>query len=90
MILQVKNEAGEWVEITALKGDTGATGAQGIQGIQGPAGKDGTNGKDGADGKTPIKGTDYFTTAEKQEMIEEVKAAIFTFDSSTGRLDITV
>ena len=31
-----------------------------------------TNGKDGADGKTPVKGQDYFTEADKQEIVEEV------------------
>lgn len=44
-------------------------GEQGIQGIQGIAGKDGTNGKDGY---TPIKGTDYYTEADKQEMVQLV------------------
>ena len=30
-------------------------------------GTNGTNGKDGADGKTPVKGVDYFTEADKAE-----------------------
>lgn len=34
---------------------------------------DGTNGKDGEDGKTPVKGTDYFTAADKSEMVNSVK-----------------
>lgn len=58
MILQVKNEAGEWVEITALKGEKGDTGATGEK------------------GDTPIKGTDYYTEADKQEMVELVLAAV--------------
>lgn len=49
------------------KGDTGATGANG---------KDGAAGKDGADGHTPVKGTDYFTEADKSEMIAAVLAAL--------------
>lgn len=58
--------------------------------IRGPQGIPGTNGANGADGYTPIKGQDYFTTAEKNEMITSVKSGIFVFDATTGRLDITV
>lgn len=36
----------------------------------------GNNGKDGADGKTPVKGTDYFTAADKAEMVNSVKESI--------------
>lgn len=32
----------------------------------------GKDGKDGADGKTPVKGTDYWTTTDKQEIVNEV------------------
>jgi hypothetical protein len=42
----------------------------------GADGKDGANGKDGADGKTPVKGTDYFTAADKAEMVNAVIAAL--------------
>jgi hypothetical protein len=34
------------------------------------------HGKDGEDGKTPIKGTDYFTEADKAEMVSAVIAAL--------------
>ena len=47
-----------------LKGDKGDTGATGPQG---PA---------GADGKTPVKGTDFFTAADKAEMVNAVIAAL--------------
>ena len=30
------------------------------------------NGKDGKDGKTPVKGTDYYTEADKAEMVAAV------------------
>ena len=43
------------------KGDTGATGA---------------TGQNGADGYTPVKGVDYFTDAEKSEMIQAVLDAL--------------
>ena len=55
--------------------------------IKGPKGEPGTN---GADGRTPVKGQDYFTAADKNEMITSVKNGIFVFDANTGRLDITV
>lgn len=52
------------------KGDTGATGSKGDKGDTGAAGAK------GADGKTPVKGTDYWTEADKQEIINAVVAAI--------------
>ena len=55
--------------------------------IRGPKGESGTN---GTDGRTPVKGQDYFTAADKNEMITSVKNGIFVFDAATGRLDITV
>jgi hypothetical protein len=61
------------------RGLQGIQGPQGIQGQQGPAGQDGRDGKDGADGKdgyTPIRGTDYWTEADKREIVEEVAASI--------------
>lgn len=66
-------------------------------------GKDGTNGKDGspgADGEkgdkgdkgdpgtTPVKGTDYWTTADKAEMVQDTKTALtaetWTFTLTDG------
>lgn len=46
------------------KGDTGATGATGPQGPVGP------------DGKTPVRGTDYWTEADKAEVIAAAKASV--------------
>ncbi len=43
--------------------------------FDGADGQDGTNGKDGsngADGYTPVKGTDYFTEADKAEIVDDV------------------
>lgn len=51
------------------KGDKGDTGATGPQGPKGDTGASGTNGKDG---KTPVKGTDYYTEADKQEIVQLV------------------
>lgn len=39
-------------------------------------GKDGQDGIDGADGETPIKGTDYFTEADKQEIIDAIYSQV--------------
>ena len=67
---------------TGAKGDAGATGPAGPVGPQGPAGtsgKDGANGDPGTpgkDGHTPVKGTDYWTAADKQEIVNSVIAAM--------------
>ena len=53
------------------KGDTGPEGPRGPQGEQGVQGADGAPGKDGADGKTPVKGVDYFTAAEVEQVAQE-------------------
>lgn len=45
-------------------------GDPGEKGEPGSPGRDGTNGQDGY---TPIKGVDYYTNADKQEMIQEVE-----------------
>ena len=52
------------------KGDTGATGATG------PQGPKGDTGPAGSDGYTPVKGTDYFTEADKTELVNAVLAAL--------------
>ena len=60
-----------------FKGDTGATGPQGPQGETGPAGATGATGATGpagADGHTPVKGTDYWTAADKAELVADVLA----------------
>lgn len=41
-------------------------------------GSKGSTGSPGADGKTPVKGTDYFTAADKDEMVESVQSALST------------
>lgn len=55
------------------KGDKGDQGIQGIQGVKGDKGDTGATGSKGADGYTPVKGTDYFTEADKTEMVNDVK-----------------
>lgn len=58
---------------TGAKGDAGATGPVGPAGAPG---KDGAPGAQGAPGKTPIRGTDYWTAADKQEIVNAVLAAL--------------
>ena len=49
------------------------------RGEKGDKGADGTNGKDGINGKTPVKGTDYWTEADKAEIINDTLAALPTW-----------
>ena len=42
--------------------------------------RNGSKGKDGEDGRTPVAGTDYFTEADKAELVEEVKSQIREVD----------
>ena len=62
------------------KGDTGATGPEGPQGIQG---EPGATGATGPAGYTPVKGTDYWTEADKAEMVADVLAALPAAEGST-------
>jgi hypothetical protein len=61
------------------KGEQGKQGERGPQGIQGEKGADGAKGDKGdtgATGYTPVKGTDYFTDADKKEFFEDLKPTI--------------
>lgn len=70
------------VNIRGPKGDTGSQGERGLQGIQGvqgpvgPAGPTGATGATGPAGYTPVKGTDYWTAADRQSMVNDVLAAL--------------
>ena len=52
--------------ITISNNVISSSSSQGPQGEQGPAGKD---------GHTPVKGTDYWTESDKQEIIDSVLAS---------------
>ena len=70
------NADGEWV----LDSTLGGGGGEGPAGPVGPA---------GADGKTPEKGVDYWTEADKAEMMEDLlgmKAVKPVFDAEKGNL----
>lgn len=47
------------------------------RGAAGPVGPQGPQGEKGADGKTPVKGTDYWTAADKQEIIDDIHPAYY-------------
>lgn len=92
---------GEFVNngpLQGAKGDTGPEGPQGPKGDtgetgpQGPAGADGAPGKDGAkgaDGKTPVKGTDYFTDADKKEIADAAAESVSSvYDPQGKRTDV--
>lgn len=49
------------------------------RGEKGDKGADGTNGKDGINGNTPVKGTDYWTEADKAEIVNDTLAALPTW-----------
>lgn len=44
--------------------------------FDGRDGQDGQPGKDGKDGKTPVKGVDYFTSADQEAIVRQVIAAL--------------
>ena len=61
------------------KGDTGEQGPQGLQGIQGPQGEKGDTGDTGpagTNGYTPVRGTDYWTAADQEQIVSDVLAAL--------------
>ena len=70
------------------KGDTGATGEQGPKGDtgetgpQGPKGDTGATGPQGPAGVTPVKGTDYFTQADIDALVDDVIAELNNADTT--------
>ena len=80
----LKGEKGDRGEqgLQGIPGEKGETGAKGEKGEKGDPGKDGQNGIDGQDGKpgadgyTPVKGMDYWTEADKAEMVADVISAL--------------
>lgn len=62
----------EW--LASLKGE------QGAQGTPGRDGKDGSPGVPGKDGKTPVRGMDYWTGQDKQEIVQDALEALPKWD----------
>ncbi len=68
--------SGEFDGAQGPKGETGAQGPQGETGPQGPAGPQGLTGPAGA---APVKGTDYWTAADKASIVQDTLAALPTW-----------
>lgn len=73
------------------KGDTGAAGAAGAQGPKGDTGDKGdkgdkgdtgATGPQGPAGTTPVKGTDYFTSADIAQIVSDVIAELNNADTT--------
>ena len=71
---------GTTLTVTSASGTSSAD----LKGDKGDKGDTGPQGEKGADGYTPVKGTDYFTEADKKDFIEEVVSEIG--DSSTDSI----
>ena len=65
---------GAVISITDKNGTTTATVTNG---------KDGKDGADGQDGYTPQKGTDYWTDTDKTDMLNDVLAALPTWNGGS-------
>lgn len=67
----------------------GPQGARGEQGLPGPKGETGPQGPAGA---APVKGTDYFTEADKQELAAaaaaQVSVPVSSVDGQTGAVSL--
>lgn len=72
------------------KGDPGPKGDKGDTGETGATGPQGEKGEPGTNGTTPVKGVDYWTAADQTSIINQLKSATFSFNSSTGALNITL
>lgn len=60
----------------AIVGPQGEQGPRGYQGPRGEQGIQGAPGAAGADGYTPVKGVDYFTEADKEELAQQVQEGL--------------
>lgn len=76
-------DGGHRVSVTDINGTKSFDVMDGADGKDGDPGADGQPGKDGApgaNGYTPQKGIDYFTEADKAEMVDAVLAALPTYN----------
>ena len=74
------NNNGTWIPLPAIQGEKGDKGDKGDPGPQGAKGEKGDAGKDG---KTPVKGTDYWTAADKQSIVDDVLSSIVNGEEET-------
>lgn len=87
--------AEQLIKLTGPAGPPGETGPQGAAGPRGDKGdpgergipgERGTDGAAGKDGYTPVKGKDYFTEADKADMVDEVLAALPVYNGEVIEL----
>lgn len=71
-------------------GPQGEIGPQGPQGERGPEGPMGPEGPQGLTGPAPVKGVDYWTESEKQDLVNEVKAEIQIPDVSQFKTETEI
>ena len=72
--------------IQGIQGETGPKGDTGPEGPQGPQGEKGDKGDTGGTGPagyTPQKGTDYWTAADRSQMVSDVLAALPTWEGGS-------
>lgn len=62
--------------ISVIELTPGPAGPQGEPGKDGKDGAPGKDGQNGQDGKTPVRGTDYWTSEDKAEIVADVLAAM--------------
>lgn len=43
----------------------------------------------GEDGKVPVKGVDYYTEAERQALIAEIKNSLYTYSTTVPEAGVT-
>ena len=75
-----------------VQGPAGPQGPQGERGETGPQGPVGATGPQGPAGAAPVKGTDYFTEADKQELAAaaaaQVSVPVSSVDGQTGAVSL--
>lgn len=74
-----ENKNSPWQDIPAIKGEKGADGTMSFADLT----EEQKASLKGADGYTPVKGVDYWTEADKQEIIDEVGGS-----GSGGSVDV--
>lgn len=83
------NAEGEWILDSSISGGEGGVGPQGPAGEKGEKGDQGIPGEKGEAGYSPVKGVDYWTDADKAEVVEDLlgmKALKPVYDPVKGNL----
>ena len=73
-IIKIRDANGKVYEIMALRGEPGP---------QGPKGDKGSTGEPGAQGYSPIRGTDYWTEDDKNEIVNQVLSLLSVWEGGS-------